>query len=56
MQNGGETMVDNICAIATAFGNAAISIIRCSGPNAVELVDRVFKGKRLTNCEWIYYR
>ncbi len=51
MQNGGETMVDNICAIATAFGNAAISIIRCSGPNAVELVDRVFKGKRLTNCE-----
>lgn len=41
-------MVDNICAIATPYGTGAISIIRCSGPNAIELVTKVFKGKNLT--------
>ncbi len=41
-------MVDNICAIATPYGTGAISIIRCSGPNAIELVNQVFKGKDLT--------
>ena len=41
-------MVDNICAIATPYGTGAISIIRCSGPNAIELVNNVFKGKNLT--------
>lgn len=43
-------MVDNICAIATAYGTGAISIIRCSGPNAIELVNNVFKGKNLNKC------
>ena len=41
-------MVDNICAIATPFGVGAISIIRASGPNAIELVNNIFKGKDLT--------
>ena len=41
-------MVDNICAIATPYGTGAISIIRCSGPNAIELVNNIFKGKNLT--------
>lgn len=41
-------MVENICAIATPYGVGAISIIRCSGPNAIELVNNIFKGKDLT--------
>lgn len=44
-------MMDNICAIATAYGVGAISIIRCSGPNAIELVNNIFKGKNLNICK-----
>lgn len=42
-------MVDDICAIATPYGMGAISIIRCSGPNAISLVNKIFKGKNLEN-------
>ena len=41
-------MVDNICAIATPYGVGAISIIRASGPDAINLVNKIFKGKDLT--------
>ncbi|MDE6013697.1 MAG: hypothetical protein K2G50_01985, partial [Anaeroplasmataceae bacterium] len=41
-------MVENICAPATPFGTSAIAIIRCSGPTAIELVAKLFKGKDLT--------
>lgn len=41
--------MDNICAIATPYGNGAISIIRTSGPDAISLVNKIFKGKNLTN-------
>ena len=41
-------MLDTICAIATSFGTSAISIIRCSGPDAINYVNKVFKGKDLT--------
>ena len=44
-------MMDNICAIATAYGVGAISIVRCSGPNAIELVNNIFKGKNLNKCK-----
>ena len=44
-------MLDNICAIATPYGTGAISIIRCSGPNAIEYVNNVFKGKNLLKCQ-----
>ena len=44
-------MVDNICAIATPYGTGAISIIRCSGPDAISLVNNVFKGKNLNKCK-----
>ncbi len=44
-------MVENICAIATPYGTGAISIIRCSGPDAIALVNNVFKGKNLTKCK-----
>ena len=40
--------MENICAIATPYGRGAISIIRCSGDMAIELVNKVFKGKDLT--------
>ncbi len=40
-------MADDICAIATPYGVGAISIIRCSGDNTIELVNKVFKGKNL---------
>ena len=40
-------MNDTICAIATAQGIGAISIIRVSGTDAIEIVNKVFKGKDL---------
>ncbi len=43
-------MLDNICAIATPYGTGAISIIRCSGPKAIEYVNNIFKGKNLNKC------
>lgn len=36
---------DTIAAIATAMGEASIAVIRVSGPDAIETVDRIFRGK-----------
>lgn len=41
-------MNENICAISTALGVGAISIVRCSGPDVIEIVNKIFKGKDLT--------
>ena len=41
-------MFDDICAISTPYGVGAISIVRCSGPNSIKLVNNIFKGKDLT--------
>lgn len=41
-------MNDTICAISTSLGVGAISIIRISGEKAIELVNKIFKGKDLT--------
>lgn len=38
-------MEDTICAISTAPGIGAISIVRVSGPNAINIVSKIFKGK-----------
>jgi tRNA modification GTPase len=38
---------DTIVALATAQGISAIAVIRLSGPEAIELVQRVFRGKDL---------
>ena len=38
-----------ICAISSAVGTGAISIVRCSGVDAVKIVNEVFKGKNLLN-------
>ena len=39
---------DTIVGISTAMGKGAISIIRLSGPQAIEIVNKVFKGHNLT--------
>ena len=39
--------MDNIAAISTALGVGAISIVRFSGKNAIEIVNKVFEGKNL---------
>ena len=44
-------MEDTICAISTALGVGAISIVRVSGDNSIELVNKLFKGKDLTSVE-----
>lgn len=40
-------MNSTICAISTAVGVGAISIIRVSGPKAIEIVNSIFRGKDL---------
>ena len=40
-------MKDTIAAISTSMGVGAISIIRISGNNSIEIVNRIFKGKNL---------
>ncbi|MBO4600861.1 MAG: tRNA uridine-5-carboxymethylaminomethyl(34) synthesis GTPase MnmE [Bacilli bacterium] len=39
---------DTICAISTSSGVGAISIIRVSGSNAINIVNKIFKEKDLT--------
>lgn len=51
MQKGASLNNDTIIALATPFGIGAIAVIRLSGPEAIELVNKVFrprkKGKNL---------
>ena len=44
-------MNDTICAISTSQGIGAISIVRVSGPEAIEIVNKIFKGKDLTKVD-----
>ena len=44
-------MNDTICAIATAQGVGAISIIRVSGSDSTKIVNKIFKGKDLQQVE-----
>jgi len=37
---------ETICAISSGTGSAGIGIVRLSGPSAVEIGDRLFRGKR----------
>ncbi len=41
-------MNETICAIATSQGVGAIAIIRVSGEDAINIVNKIFKGKDLT--------
>ena len=40
-------MDDTICAVATALGEGAISIIKISGKNSILIVNKIYKGKDL---------
>lgn len=42
---------DTIAAIATALGESAIGIVRISGDEAIEIANKVFKGKNLTKVD-----
>lgn len=42
-------MEDTICAISTSPGIGAISIVRVSGKDAINIVSKIFKGKNLKN-------
>lgn len=42
-----DIMEDTIAAVSSAVGVGAISIVRVSGPNAIEIVNKLFKGKNL---------
>jgi tRNA modification GTPase len=48
---GGDIMNDTIAAISTSLGVGAISIIRVSGKNAIEIVNKVFKNTNLTKVD-----
>ena len=41
-------MDDTIVAISTSLGVGAISIIRLSGEDSINIVNKIFKGKDLT--------
>ncbi len=40
---------DTICAISTPAGVGGIAVIRVSGPDAVTIVDTIWKGRRLVD-------
>ena len=40
-------MNDTIVAISTAYGAGAISIVRLSGDEAIDIANKSFKGKNL---------
>ena len=44
-------MNDTICAISTSTGVGAISIVRVSGDESINIVNKIFKGKDLTKVE-----
>lgn len=52
-----ENQNDTIVAIATALNNSAISIVRLSGDNAIDIASQVFLGKDLkkANTHTIHY-
>lgn len=43
--------MSTICAISTPAGIGGIAVARVSGPEAIETVDRVWRGKTLASCE-----
>lgn len=44
-------MDDTIAAISTAQGVGAISIVRVSGPDSINIVNKLFKGKDLSKVD-----
>jgi len=50
-EKGGNIMDDTIAAISTAQGVGAISIVRVSGNDSINIVNKMFKGKDLTKVD-----
>lgn len=50
-KRGSDIMNDTIVAISTAMGVGAISIVRLSGTDAIEIVNKCFQGKNLLEVE-----
>lgn len=44
-------MTSTICAISTPAGVGGIAVARVSGPDALSIVDKVWTGKKLEQCE-----
>ena len=42
-----NTTNDTICAISTPHGSGGIAVARVSGPNAIQITDKIWKGKTL---------
>ncbi len=42
---------DTICAVSTPSGVGGIAVVRVSGPQAVMIADKIWKGKRLGNVD-----
>ncbi len=42
---------DTICAVSTPAGVGGVAMIRVSGSDAFELVDKIWQGKRLTSVQ-----
>lgn len=38
--------MDTIAAISTPMGEGAIAIVRLSGPEAIQIADRIYKGPK----------
>ena len=50
--------MDTIAAISTPMGEGAIAIVRMSGPEALAIADKVYKGpkRKKTEYPWIHIR
>ena len=44
-----HNQIDTICAISTPPGSGGIAVIRVSGPEAINIADRLWRGKPLTD-------
>lgn len=44
----GYLLTDTIIAPATPQGQSALAVLRISGPKAIEITDKIFKGKKLS--------
>lgn len=43
--------IDTICAISTPPGVGGIAVARISGPEAIAIVDTIWQGRRLSDCQ-----
>lgn len=46
-----DNINDTICAISTPSGIGGIAVIRISGPKAIDITNRIWKGRNLTTVE-----